>query len=94
MNTPVIRPTLRGLKCLRAHYPINYSGSFNPTRYTATIFRGAKNNYVFNASTMWWPQWLNSDPTTSYPPDGGRSLHGQGKAVSILCQATCVRCNR
>jgi len=41
------------------------TGTFGPT-----IYPGPKNNHVFNAATMWWPHWLNTNPATSYPPTG------------------------
>jgi hypothetical protein len=60
--------TIAGLEVLANGAPIADDGADNPIQYTATIYPGGKRNYVFNASTMWWPQWLNSDPRTSYPP--------------------------
>jgi hypothetical protein len=36
------------------------SGGTRPVHWTATIYPGSKNNFVFNASTIWWAQGLAS----------------------------------
>jgi len=33
-----------------------------PVRWTATIYPSPKNNFVFNAATIWWSQGLSSPP--------------------------------
>ncbi|MBI2687950.1 MAG: hypothetical protein HYX27_16700 [Acidobacteria bacterium] len=33
-----------------------------PSHWTATIYPGPKNNFVFNAATIWWAQALSSPP--------------------------------
>ena len=38
------------------------SGGKTPSHYTATIYPGPKNNFVFNAATIWWAQGLSSPP--------------------------------
>ena len=37
-------------------------GGVNPQNWTATIYSGPKNNFVFNASTIFWCQDLFSPP--------------------------------
>ena len=39
-----------------------WSGGVTPSRYTATMFPGPKNNFVFNAATIFWAQGLSSPP--------------------------------
>jgi hypothetical protein len=68
--------TIAGLEVLANGTPVADCGADNPFQYTATIYPGGKRNYVFNASTMWWSQWLNSDPRTSYPQDLSRHSYG------------------
>ncbi len=38
------------------------SGGTKPSHWTATIYPGPKQNFVFNASTIWWAQGLASPP--------------------------------
>ncbi len=42
-------------------------GGVNPQRWTATIYPGPKQNFVFNASTIWWCQDLSSPPGHQLP---------------------------
>lgn len=35
-----------------------WQGGVNPQQWTATIYPGPKNNFVFNAATIWWAQAL------------------------------------
>jgi hypothetical protein len=70
-----------GLEVLAEDTPIGYDDNPNPSEYTATIYPGGKGNYVFNASTMWWPQWLNLDPETSYPPDNKPKFTWPGRGT-------------
>ena len=37
-------------------------GEFNGGEYTATVYPGPKNNFVFNASTCWWADGLSEPP--------------------------------
>jgi hypothetical protein len=71
-----------GLEVLAQGETTGYDGeTINPSQYTATIYPGGKENYVFNASTMWWPHWLNSDPVTPYPPGYGPTFVWGGVPV-------------
>jgi hypothetical protein len=53
-------------------------GKLNGGQFTATIYPGAKNNFVFNAATIWWADALSAPPgyvrpsvyTTPKGPDG------------------------
>ncbi len=44
-----------------------WSGGVAPSRYAATIFPGPKNNFVFNAATIFWAQGLASPPGHMVP---------------------------
>ena len=35
---------------------VSWKSGTTPAHWTATIFPGPKNNFVFNAATIWWPQ--------------------------------------
>ena len=45
----------------------SWKGGTTPAHYTATIFPGPKNNFVFNAATIWWPQAMSSPPGHMLP---------------------------
>jgi hypothetical protein len=66
-GNPVDRP---GLEVLAEGDLIDGVGKTLPSRYTATLYPGPKRNFVFNASTMWWPQWLNVATPLPYPAGG------------------------
>ena len=38
------------------------SGGRTPSHWTSTIYPGPKENFVFNAATIWWAQGLSSPP--------------------------------
>ena len=44
-----------------------WSGGINPSAYTATIFPGPNQNFVFNAATIFWVQALSSPPGHMLP---------------------------
>ena len=66
-NPVVSKP---GFEVLGEGLVIDGNGAPTPSSYTATLYPGPKGNFVFNASTMWWPQWLNVDTPVPYPPGG------------------------
>lgn len=66
-GNPVGRP---GLEVLAEERLIGGDGQVTANKYTATIYPGPKGNVVFNASTMWWPQFLNVATRLPFPPDG------------------------
>ncbi|MBB5030669.1 N,N-dimethylformamidase beta subunit family domain-containing protein [Prosthecobacter vanneervenii] len=39
-----------------------WQSGVNPQQWTATIYPGPKNNFVFNAATIWWAQGLSKPP--------------------------------
>ena len=44
--------------------------------YTATIYPGPKNNFVFNAATIWWSDGLSAPPGYLHPSaHGARPMH-------------------
>jgi hypothetical protein len=59
-----------GLEVVAEGNLIEGTGSQTFSRYTATLFPGPKGNYIFNASTLWWPQWVNAQSPVPYPPGG------------------------
>ena len=65
-GNPVGRP---GLEVLQKSVRLTATGSSAPTSTAATI-PGPKGNLVFNASTMWWPQFLNVGTRLPFPGDG------------------------
>ena len=66
-GNPVGRP---GLEVLAEERLIGGDGQVTANKYTATIYPGPKGNFVFNASTMWWPQFLNVGTRLPFPGDG------------------------
>ena len=44
-----------------------WASGVTPSRYAATIFPGPKNNFVFNAATIFWAQGLASPPGHMVP---------------------------
>ena len=57
--------------------------------YTATIYPGPKNNFVFNAATIWWADGL-SEPPGLRPPGG---LHQAPRARSTRRSASPGTCS-
>lgn len=39
-----------------------WQGGANPQQWAATIYPGPRNNFVFNAATIWWAQGLSKPP--------------------------------
>ena len=63
-GNPVGRP---GLEVLAEENPVGGDGRVIANTSTATIYPGPKGNLVFNASTLWWPQWLNFATPLPFP---------------------------
>jgi len=59
-------------------------GGTRPVRWTATIYPGPKNNFVFNASTIWWAQGLASPPGHMLPWSHGVRPHGPDARVQRI----------
>jgi hypothetical protein len=66
-GNPVGRP---GLEILAEENPVGGDGQFIPNKCAATIYPGPKGNLVFNASTMWWPQYLSGSTPLPFPANG------------------------
>jgi hypothetical protein len=71
-----------GLEILAAENLVGGQGRFIDNKATATIYPGPKNNVVFNASTMWWPQWLNASSSLPFPGDGFPRFEWMGSQIS------------
>ncbi len=63
---------------------IALSGGTRPVRWTATIYPGPKNNFVFNASTIWWAQGLSSPPGHILPWSHWVRPHGPDARVQRI----------
>ncbi|KAA5544642.1 hypothetical protein FYK55_10050 [Roseiconus nitratireducens] len=59
-------------------------GGTNPQQWTATIYPGPKNNFVFNASTIWWCQDLASPPGHWLPWSHWSRPHGPDDRVQRI----------
>ena len=63
-GNPVGRP---GLEVVAEENLVGGDGQFIANKCAATIYPGPKGNMVFNASTLWWPQWLNFATPPPFP---------------------------
>jgi hypothetical protein len=61
-------------------------GGTNPQHWTATIYPGPKNNFVFNASTIWWCQGLASPPGHQLPWSHWSRPHGPDARVQRMME--------
>ena len=52
--------------------------------WTSTIYPGPKNNFVFNASTIFWAQALSSPPGHILPWAHNVRPHGPDERVEII----------
>ncbi|QDT91081.1 N,N-dimethylformamidase beta subunit family domain-containing protein [Gimesia algae] len=59
-------------------------GGVNPQQWTATIYPGPKNNFVFNASTIFWCQDLSSPPGHMLPWSHWSRPHGPDERVQQI----------
>jgi hypothetical protein len=71
-----------GLEVVAEDHLTGSDGQITASRYTATIFPGPKGNFVFNASTMWWPQFLNGGTPLPFPAGGEPLFTGPSGVVS------------
>jgi hypothetical protein len=62
------------------------TGGTRPVRWTATIYPGPKNNFVFNASTIYWTQGLSSPPGHMLPWSHWTRPHGPDPRVQQITQ--------
>ncbi len=59
-------------------------GGTRPQHWTATIYPGPKNNFVFNASTIFWCQDLSSPPGHMLPWSHWSRPHGPDERVQRI----------
>lgn len=59
-------------------------GGTVPQHWTATIYPGPKNNFVFNASTIFWCQGLSSPPGHMLPWSHWSRPHGPDRRVQQM----------
>ena len=59
-------------------------GGVNPQHWTATIYPGPKNNFVFNAATIFWCQDLSSPPGHMLPWSHWSRPHGPEDRVQQI----------
>lgn len=59
-------------------------GGVRPQHWTATIYPGPKNNFVFNASTIFWCQDLSSPPGHMLPWSHWSRPHGPDERVQRI----------
>lgn len=59
-------------------------GGVNPQHWTATIYPGPKNNFVFNAATIFWAQGLSSPPGHMLPWSHWTRPHGPDDRVQRI----------
>jgi hypothetical protein len=61
-----------------------WQGGVNAQQWTATIYPGPKNNFVFNASTIFWAQGLSSPPGHTLPWSHWSRPHGPDERVQRI----------
>jgi hypothetical protein len=61
-----------------------WQGGVNPQQWTATIYPGPKDNYVFNASTIFWAQGMSSPPGHTLPWSHWSRPHGPDARVQRI----------
>ena len=59
-------------------------GGVRPQQWTATIYPGPKDNFVFNASTIFWSQGLSSPPGHVLPWSHWTRPHGPDERVQQI----------
>ncbi len=62
-----------------------------PSHWCATIYPGPKKNFVFQASTIWWPQGLSSPPGHVLPWSHWVRPHGPDARVQRMTQNLLAR---
>lgn len=58
-----------------------WQGGERPQQWTATVYPGPKENFVFNASTIFWVQGLSSPPGHTLPWSHWSRPHGPDRRV-------------
>ena len=52
--------------------------------YTATIYPGPKNNFVFNGATIWWSDGLSAPPGYQHPSAHGAKPKGPDPRIQRI----------
>ncbi|MDZ4290140.1 MAG: DUF6605 domain-containing protein [Prosthecobacter sp.] len=63
-----------------------WQSGVNPQQWTATIYPGPKNNFVFNAATIWWAQGLSKPPGHLPPWSHWSRPHGPDARVQKITE--------
>ncbi len=63
-----------------------WAGGIKPAHWTSTIFPGPKNNFVFNAATIFWCQDLSMPPGHTLPWSHWSRPHGPDPRVQQITQ--------
>ena len=63
---------------------IAWQGGVRPQHWTATIYPGPKENFVFNASTIFWPQGISRPPGHTLPWSHWSRPHGPDPRVQQI----------
>ena len=61
-----------------------FQSGIHPQHWTATIYPGPKNNFVFNAATIFWAQGLSKPPGHMLPWSHWNRPHGPDKRVQQI----------
>lgn len=61
-----------------------WQGGVNPSPWTATIYPGPQDNFVFNASTIFWAQGMSMPPGHTLPWSHGSRPHGPDARVQRI----------
>lgn len=61
-----------------------WAGGTRLGKYAATIYPGPKNNFVFNATTIWWSQGLSDPPGHVLPWSHWSRPHGPDERVQKI----------
>ncbi len=75
-------PDIEGLEIVAEGTALQ--GGVNPQRWTATFYPGPRDNFVFNASTIWWCQGLSSPPGHQLPWSHWSRPHGPDARVDQI----------
>jgi hypothetical protein len=75
-------PDLKGLEIVAGGTA--WVGGQTPQHWTATIYPGPRNNFVFNASTIFWAQGLSSPPGHTLPWSHWSRPHGPDERVQRI----------
>lgn len=71
-----------------------WKGGTVPQHWTATCHPGPKNNFVFNAATIWWSQAMSSPPGHMLPWSHWNRPHGPDDRVQRITQNLLARAIR